>query len=99
MSTWGITVIVSLVVAMISMGVLFWIQQKQKEPYSYCFWKGFLVVFLIVVIIFVALKITGHIQKAMFYGLPVAFGAGSLVGLLTEIVRNRLYKKGFWKNC
>jgi hypothetical protein len=99
MSTWGLTVMIALAMALLSMLALLWIQKKQKEPYSNCFWKGFLVVFLLVIVVFVTLKMTGVIQKAMLYGLPIAFGAGSLAGLITEIVRNRLLNKNFWRKC
>jgi hypothetical protein len=99
MSTWGLTVMIALAVALLSMLALLWIQKKQKEPYSHCFWKGFLAAFLIIIVVFVALKMTGVVQKAMLYGLPIAFGAGSLAGLITEFVRNRFLNKDFWKKC
>lgn len=99
MSIWGLTVIVALAVAMLSMLSLIWLQKRQKETHSHCFWKGFLTVFLLIICVFVTLKITGVIQKAMLYGLPIAFGAGSLAGLLTEIIRNRMLNRNFWRKC
>jgi hypothetical protein len=99
MSIWGLTVIVALAIAMLSMLGLIWLQKRQKEAYSHCFWKGFLTVFLLIIAVFVTLKITGVIQKAMLYGLPIAFGAGSLAGLLTEIIRNRMLNRNFWRKC
>lgn len=75
------------------------LQRKKKEPYSHCFWKGFLIGFLLMAGILVALRLAGVIHMAMIFGLPIAFGAGCVTGLVTEIIRNRMMDKGFWKNC
>ena len=99
MSTWGIIVIIALATALLSILALLWLQRRQKEPYSHCFWKGFLVAFIGVTVIFVTLQLTGIIQQAMLFGLPIAFGLGSLTGLITEIIRNKMTDKDYWKNC
>jgi hypothetical protein len=99
MSIWGITVVIAVVIALFSILALLWLHRRRKEPYSHCFWKGFLAAFLGVTIIFATLRLTGVIHLAMLSGLPFAFGIGSLTGLITEIIRNKMTNKDFWKNC
>lgn len=99
MSTWILIVLISLLVALLSLAVLAWIHLKAKAPYSQCFWKGFLVAFVLVTIVFVILRVTHVLPVSLVFGLPVALGMGSLTGLLAEVIRNRRMGKNFWKNC
>lgn len=99
MSTWILIVLISLLVALLSLAVLAWIHLKAKAPYSQCFWKGFLVAFVLVTVVFVILRVTHVLPVSLVFGLPVALCMGSLTGLLAEIIRNRMAGKNFWKNC
>lgn len=99
MSPIALIVSLSLAVGLISMGLLLLLHRRNKEPYSHCFWKGFLVGFSGVALILVVLRLTGMLNMALIFGLPVAFAVGCLAGLFTEIVRNTMMHKGFWKNC
>lgn len=99
MSTWILIVLISLLVALLSLAVLAWIHMKAKAPYSQCFWKGFLVAFVLVTIVFVILRATHVLPVSLVFGLPVALCMGSLTGLLAEVIRNRMMGKNFWKNC
>jgi hypothetical protein len=99
MSPLALTVTLSLAAGLSSMILLVLLHRKNNEPYSHCFWKGFLIGFLLVAGILVALRLTEMIHMAMIFGLPIAFGAGCVTGLFSEIIRNRMMDKGFWKNC
>lgn len=91
--------IVSLVLALVSMFLLFLLHRRLKEPYSHCFWKGFFIAFLLMALIFIVLRLTGVMVQPLVLGLPVALGIGSLAGLLLEFLRNRFLDKDFWNRC
>jgi hypothetical protein len=99
MTTWGLIVIISLALALLSMVLLMALHKRLKEPYSHCFWKGFFVAFVLVTLIFTALRLTGVITQPLLFGLPIALGTGSLTGLLLEFLRNRFRDQDFWTKC
>lgn len=99
MSLWGVTVIISLVIALISMLALVYLRGKNRRPYSNCFWKGFLLAFLLTAAVFAVLAWTGRVEQYMIFGLPVALAVGSLAGLILEIIKNKMTDNNFWKNC
>ena len=99
MTAWGITVLVALAIALLSILALVYLRKKKGKPYSQCFWQGFLGGFLVTVGVYSLLALTGHVHWALVSGVPLALAAGSLAGLALEVTRNRMHRKDFWKNC
>lgn len=99
MTTWGLIVIISLALALISMFLLLLLHRRLKEPYSHCFWKGFFVAFILVALVFTILRLAGITAQPLLFALPVALGTGSVTGLVLEFIRNRYPGKGFWEKC
>jgi len=99
MSSWGLTVIISLGIALFSMLALVWLRGRNRKHGSNCFWKGFLGAFLLTALVFALLAWTGHVKSYLIFALPIALAAGSLAGLVMEIIRNKMAGREFWKNC
>jgi hypothetical protein len=99
MSSWGLTVIISLGIALFSMGALIYLRGRNRKQYSNCFWKGFLGAFLLTALVFALLAWTGKVKSSLIFVLPVALAVGSLAGLFLEIIRNKITGRDFWKNC
>ena len=99
MSPWGITVLVSLAIALFSMLALVYIRGRDRKNYSNCFWKGFFLSFLLTTAVFAILAATGRMRHSLILALPVALAVGSVGGLVLEFIRNRLMHKDFWKRC
>jgi len=99
MSPWGITVIVSLAIALLSMLSLIFLRGRNRKNYSNCFWKGFFLAFVITSVVFAALASADLVKRPLILVLPVALAVGSLAGLLLEIIRNKLADRDFWKKC
>jgi ABC-type transport system involved in multi-copper enzyme maturation permease subunit len=89
MASWGLTVIISLVIALFSMLALIYLRGRDRKSYSNCFWKGFLVAFVLTALAFAALARTGCVEIPLILGLPVGLAVGSLAGLILEIIRNK----------